>query len=519
MNASIDHSASPNSPRRALAEVALVFAVFFAQGASPVPDVNEPYYLGKAIHYWNPDWARGDFFLDSADTHEVFCFTFGWLALWLSPPVLAWFGRLLTWWLLAWAWQRLSFAVVPRRWYSILTAALFVCLLERCHMAGEWVVGGVEAKGFAFVLVLLGLEALVRDRWNRAWLLLGASAAFHVLVGGWSVVAAGIVWLVLGKGRPALRPMVPAIVGGFLLSLPGLIPSLVLNWGTDGETVRLAHQIYVFERLAHHLSPMQLPTTYCLRFGLMLVLWLVLCHLTPPDEAGHRLRAFVAGTLVLSAVGATIGLLTYGHPASAAALLRFYWFRLADVAVPLGVAVTAATFLINTLRRDPAVGRRWLAFAVAVAGVHVGIHAVQRPFPESPPADRFVNYYSWRQACNWVARSGRIPPDARFITPRMSQTFKWYAGRSEVANWKEIPQDAEAIVAWWRRIESLYATGLDGPEDRWHESLAEMGAARLQWLAAMYDAEYVITTRRPPLDLERVYRNRRYVVYRLPKSE
>ena len=133
-----------------------------------MPDVNEPYYLGKAIHFWNPHWLPGDFFMDSPDTHKVFYFTFGWLSLLLSKTTLAWTGRLLSWALLAWAWRRLSFAVVPRAWWSVLTAALFACLMERFQMAGEWLIGGVEAKPFAYVFVLLGMESLVRDRWNRA---------------------------------------------------------------------------------------------------------------------------------------------------------------------------------------------------------------------------------------------------------------------------------------------------------------------------------------------------------------
>ncbi len=66
------------------AEIALVFAVFFVQGAWPVPEVNEPNYLGKAIHFWNPAWAPHDFFLRTADTHWVFYFTFGWLSRWLA---------------------------------------------------------------------------------------------------------------------------------------------------------------------------------------------------------------------------------------------------------------------------------------------------------------------------------------------------------------------------------------------------------------------------------------------------
>src|SRR5512136_1211677 len=94
--------------KSSLVEIALIFAVIAIQGAWPVPDVNEPYYLGKAIHYWSGDWGAGDFFVESADTHAVFYFTFGWLSLWLSPAGLAWCGRLLTWALLAWSWQRLS---------------------------------------------------------------------------------------------------------------------------------------------------------------------------------------------------------------------------------------------------------------------------------------------------------------------------------------------------------------------------------------------------------------------------
>ena len=55
-------SSTAVSGRQSLIEIALIVAVFFIQGAWPVPDVNEPYYLGKAIHFWNQSWLRGDFF-------------------------------------------------------------------------------------------------------------------------------------------------------------------------------------------------------------------------------------------------------------------------------------------------------------------------------------------------------------------------------------------------------------------------------------------------------------------------
>ena len=201
-----DGASPPNAERaglrQTLAEIAAVLAVFFLEGSWPVPDVNEPYYLTKAVHYWNPGWLAHDFFLQTADTHRVFYFAIGWLSWWLSPTAMAWVGRLVTWILLAWGWQRLSVAILPRRWLAVLTAALLVLMSRRLNMAGEWVVGGVEGKGFAFALVLFALAELVRERWNRAWLLLGAAGAFHVLVGGWATVAAGLAWL-LGGRRPS----------------------------------------------------------------------------------------------------------------------------------------------------------------------------------------------------------------------------------------------------------------------------------------------------------------------------
>ena len=77
----------------------------------------------------------------------MFYFSVGWLALLLKPTAFAWTVRLLTWALLAWSWQRLSRAVVPRAWASVLTATLFVFLLQHYNMAGEWVVGGAEGQG------------------------------------------------------------------------------------------------------------------------------------------------------------------------------------------------------------------------------------------------------------------------------------------------------------------------------------------------------------------------------------
>lgn len=494
-------------------EIVVIFVLFALQGGWPVPDVNEPCYLGKAIHYWNPEYGAGDFFFESDDTHWVFYLTFGWLSLLMSPLAFAWVGRLLTWWLLAWSWRRFSVAVLPGAWWSIASAALLGMLTEHCHLAGEWIIGGVEAKGFAFVLTFLGLEAVVRSRWNRGLVFLGAASLFHVLVGGWAAVAVGIVWLLSPKNRPGLWTLWPGLLGGFLLAFPSLYSALWLTWGVDPEIVKQANFIYVFERLSHHLC--SFPRWYVFRFTAAAVVWGLLVAVTPSDPGRRLVALFVFASLILAGVGFVLCLLIPHDPALAAGLLRYYWFRLADVAVPIGLAVEIPAFLLWARVRYPRLARVCFWTVVLLCAAHFGYFAALRAVPQYPRAVRVPCYGSWRKACEWILESGEIPPDARFLTPRLSQTFKWYTGRAEVVSWKDLPQDADSIVAWRERLEDIYGTGLDDPWDAWHPGLMDLGSERLKALGEKYDTDYVITRKWEPLDLELLYANRYYAIYRL----
>ena len=65
--------------RRAwLAAVVAVACLFGTYGfvRSPVPGVNEPHYLSKARHVWDPQWCGRDLFLNSANAHAVFLWVF-----------------------------------------------------------------------------------------------------------------------------------------------------------------------------------------------------------------------------------------------------------------------------------------------------------------------------------------------------------------------------------------------------------------------------------------------------------
>jgi hypothetical protein len=513
---------------RAVLEVMLIFGVFFLHGAWPVPDVNETHYLSKAKHYWNPDWCRNDFFLNTPDAHEVFCWTVGWVTRWLSLGATAWLGRLLTWALLAWSWRRLSWAILPANWLAVLSAALFVAINENAHMAGEWVIGGLEAKGFSYVFVFLGFEAVLRGRWNRAWLLLGLASAMHAIVGGWSTIAAGVAWLAASSDeRPTVRSMLPGLLGGFVLALPGLVFALALTRGVDPQVAAEANQIYVW-RLPHHLVADQFKEGFPSRHLMLWVVWLLLLTVVRTDAPGRRFRWIVNAGIFLTLVGYGLVYLSHWYPVVGNSLLRFYWFRMSDVLVPMGVALLGLQFWQQLSESRPVAGRRWMAGVIVAMGFNLAGQWSHLPLDTvwpgaasvTPRADKSMAYTDWRDVCKWAAE--HTDANAQFITPRMACSFRWYAGRGEVVTWKDIPQNAAGIVAWWHRLIDLFAVGTDQPPAHWVESLAQVGPKHVAELAEKYHADYVILELLPdvtPLPLHPLYANASYAVYQFAHAE
>lgn len=510
-------------------EAVAIVALFFVLGGDVPPGVNEAHYLAKAKHYWNPEWCAGDPFLESADAHLVFYWTLGWLTRLTSLTAVAWVGRFVVWLLLAVSLQRLVALLVPGKLRGVLIVGLFAALQSWGHMSGEWVVGGVEAKCVAYALVFFGLEALVRGRWNSTWLLLGTAAAFHVLVGGWAVVAAMFSWTVSGD-RPRVGQMLPALVGGFLLSLPGLAPALSLGRNVDSTTRTAANEIYVHQRLDHHLVfheiLRQKPAVDLRHWGLPLWRWpmthgFLLRHLVVfgiwcglvlyvrPTDGARRFHAFVAGAAVICAAGILIDQATLYAPQISAQLLRFYWYRLSDALLPLGAAVAVGQAAARLARTRPKLADGCLLAVLFLVGLFVADAYVQRYVDRRPAAvrqagprdaDSDQRYADWRAACQWIQRN--TPPHELVLTPRHQQTFKWYAERPEVVNWKDVPQDAPGIVDWWQRKKAVY------PREVERDGLAALGEERLRELATEYGFRYVIVDRRPgsePLRFPRVF--------------
>lgn len=533
--------------------IVLVSAMFALYGAwrAPVPGVNEPHYLCKARHFWDTEWCRGDLFLESSNPHAVFYATVGALTRVLTFEQTAWVGRGLVWIALAIGWIALAQQVMPGRWGAVWGAALFAALSATGNLSGEWLIGGVEAKGFSYAALFLGLAAACSERWFSAAAWCGVAVSFHPVAGIWGVLALSFAraWSWLGNSptasegvdppRPSIvREFAPVVVCG-LLSLPGLIPAFALLIDrAPPEVSRTADELQVFHRLDHHLDPRQFKASGWVMYAMLLAVWLAARPWKANDTASRLFFRFVVGTLLIAFAGMAVG---FGP--RWASVLKFYPFRLADLFLPIAVALTMArwmealtmwlgrrsvaegaardcpeTFAPPTpalLPRGGEGGIRATGGAV-VAGHVVAVSAVAWALV-APGNDRNPTGWTtrqnadWLEVCRWVAE--QTPADALCLTPRFrNYTFKWYAERAEYAIWKDCPQDAASLVEWQRRLDVVR---------RWRGAHYKSGYTEraIEELRELTDIDYIVDWYVQPYRVEPLYRNESFRVYRTGRMD
>jgi hypothetical protein len=200
-------------------------------------------------------------------------------------------------------------------------------------------------------------------------------------------------------------------------------------------------------------------------------------------------------------------------------LLRFYWFRLADVAVPLSLAIFTAAALADDAVCDrllPLTPRIVRIAAMLLLAADLAVESHHWPLPGcavTARADSKVDAVAWADICEWVRAN--TPADACLLTPRGAATLGWRTGRREVVSWKNSPQDAESLVAWRTRITDCFSqTGAMSDLER---STATLGQERLRKVATQYGATHAIVPLDAPgiddIALPRLYANDRYVIF------
>ncbi|MBX3441461.1 MAG: hypothetical protein KF774_03580 [Planctomyces sp.] len=481
----------------------------------PVPGVNEPHYLTRARAFWDPAWCPGDLFLESAPAHRAFYLAIGWLTRILPFDQAAIVGRFAGLAVLAWGWWRLCDALAFGAARAAAALSVLLLLQTLGSWSGEWIVGGIESKVFAYGLGFAGLGAWLSRREPAAGLWLGLATTAHPLVGGWMMAAVGLAELGRRRWMPEFAPeqstrrrLIALSLWWFVAAAPGIVWAMSAIRSPDALTSLQADFIQVSYRLAHHLDAWTFPRESHRWFACLCALWLLLRHASGSRSLLRRIDVVAGCSLAVSLgiVLATAGPRPLRMPLSAVEewqvrLLKFYGFRMADALIPVALSLHAAEFWYGLVRAHRP---RWAllpvlgAYAIAVAAPGPD----QNPSRMTPDVRR-----DWRAAMHWIRE--RSAEGALIQAANENWGVKWYAERPEYVNFKDCPQDAAGIVEWNRRLSRFTSWSRAGLADD-----GRVSAADLERLRDETGIEFLISSRFGPIDVEPVYANATFRVHR-----
>ena len=337
----------------------------------------------------------------------------------------------------------------------------------------------------------------------RGCTLLAFATNFHVLVGGWAtIVAVGSLMITSNQTiRMHTLKLAPLYL---IVSLPGLVTTYNAVFGETivyPELAELkpslislqANYLQVFHRLRYHLDP---ATITWQAYGLYLFFFLATgSTLICSSYLNHKSRTwkyrFLAVALVLGALLVLTGVLLGARTGSAlempflkwrVALLKFYWFRFADILIALCFASFLSIIILRLWESVYPLSKG--SYKMPVYG-GVLLLLITLWLPPHPGHEMTNNaLHDWKTLGGYVQKME--DENSVFITPMNSWAFAWYFQRNEYVIFKNCPQDSASMVEWNRRLQVLTRFRAKADSDNTYSP------HEIQQLSELTGADYLI---------------------------
>ena len=499
--------------------------------------VNELHHLPMARHFAEPAWLANDIYYSEPPGYRLlFQLLFGRLTTTIGFLMTSIIGRLLGYLTLAIGLWTLSRSLGVRLLTLLLTVGLLVYVRRpQGVIAGEWLMGSIEPKIFAYSALFMALPALFAGRYLQMVAWLGLAASFHALVGGWASIAV-LLWL-LWRRRAVLLDLRRWLAAILIYAITGIfavtaVLTQLLSPYCNNEVA--PSYIYTFLRNPHHVNPFAWVQeewlyllAYLLVFGLSAF---YVIRLSRHESHNHKqitanrmdFFCFVVCTLIV--FGAGIVVAPFDRSGQ---ILQYYPFRVGDLLLALGTGFFLALTLENLLFRY-----RMGAIALTLI-ILVGFGAEATRFyhkgmalSEFPSREQGVNPEMIITA-NWL-QDNAPTGDIIISSPVELSPLAWLSSHPSVAKFRFVPSAASADVdAWFNRITDL-GGGIDllSYVDRRTDARRTIRSALIkgynsldtdQMISLMdkYQSRYAVTNAEQILELPILHENSRYRVYGL----
>ncbi len=345
---------------------------------------------------------------------------------------------------------------------ELLLALAAFMLLGQSYFAGEWIIKGVEAKVFAYIVVILSVALASRDKPGWAILLSVLATYFHFLVGGFWTLAVLLLIALQDKSlnRVARLTLFYAVSISPLLAI--LIYERLLVPTPDMSRYGLSlNEIYAVFRAPHHVAPYNSPGDFADWvpgiFGLLAML-LSLSFLVGTQRAELRSRFIwltcLNGYLVLALLLALLD--RHNH-----FLAPLYIFRPNSLILLLSLIVLASWFSRSI---DHRAKHGVAVFAVALIVTYVGpqtaISTYQLLHSPGVPIEATFDNEDAPEMLDWIGKNTDKESvvviqyvKANTIFDLWRVNFERLIGRPTLVNWKFVPTAKADLARWYGLIE------------------------------------------------------------------
>ncbi|MBN1755676.1 hypothetical protein JW877_05620 [bacterium] len=428
------------------------------------PGINEFDVVVYARHFINPDWIPGDWYLNQ---NIAYRHTFNLLAGGLSLVAPIWavilMGR---------AFLILLFALIMNRYCREFHIPAFVILplftyfiANQSLVAGEWMIGGFEAKTLAYICFLMALLLLIKKRYNWGAFLSGLALSFHILIGLYGSFCLFIAMLTVEDTRLKNLKLSRMITSGILWLLGGTggVYAIAQYLKSTAQVNKdLAASIYVFFRVPHHV----LPSAWNNSLWIVALAILLIILIRVFNVANKRNVKMLTSAALCSLFLFGIGILFY--LAGMHTYLRYYWFRLGDVFLPFTLMILLGiSFSLmhqgrlklghrKILKNKAKNGLKIILIVLSgIAMLYAGVSFVKDV--SEVWQNRKYNFVSIdenrAEMLLWISQN--TPKNAVFLVSPTMQDFYYLAERPMFVSLKHSPQNDGDILEWYHRLNLL----------------------------------------------------------------